>query len=100
MRRLTIAVCVLVSALACWACSARYQQNDLELVVASRATLMCTCVYTMGMSEQWCDVFSTYTVPLSTYTIDDEHQVVEAQFGLMWSDRARLVSDQFGCIFE
>jgi len=101
MRRLLLALIVLVGMAATSACSDPYRQNDFELSVAIRAMLMCNCLYAMNMDEQFCAADSALvTLPLTTYTIDVEHKVVDTQVGLMWSDRQRFVSEKFGCEFE
>ena len=101
MRRILIAFAVVVASLSLWACEADpYQQNDLELISAYRAKTMCTCIWTLGMSEDFCAVYSLQSPAVATYRIDAEHKVVESQALLMWGDRAHFVSERFGCVFD
>ncbi|MFH1808176.1 MAG: hypothetical protein ABIJ09_05505 [Pseudomonadota bacterium] len=101
MRRILIALAVVVASLGLWACEADpYQQNDLELISAYRAKTMCTCMWTLGMSEEFCADYSLQNPPVATYRIDVERKVVESQAVLMWGDRARFVSERFGCVFD
>lgn len=101
MQRPLLLIVMLCAALAAAACDDPYQQNDLELLSSYRSYGMCTCLFTTQMDEAFCANFSTaLALPFETYTIDVEHRVVEAQLGLMWSDRAHAHDEPFGCWFE
>jgi len=78
----------------------RYSANDLELATAYRARELCSCLFVARHTMQFCDEMTAIDPPLATFSVDQEHQVVESQALLMWSNRARFVDKRSGCVLE
>lgn len=86
----------------------RYSANELELATAARAKEVCSCLFVANMMQQFvtdvrqpnCTGSSLAAAPEVTVQVDLPNKAVEAQALLMWSARARFVSDQTGCVLE
>lgn len=77
-----------------------YNNNDLQLLTSYAAKELCSCVFVMGMSDDFCGRFTRANPNLKTYRIDHGAKTVETQAVLLWGARARFVSDREGCIEE
>lgn len=95
-RALLLASCLLGAV----ACGAGYDNSELEILTRYRALTMCSCVFVTGRDEEFCDRFSTQSPPVATVTVDHDARVVDAQSLLLYSARARFVSDRLGCGYE
>jgi hypothetical protein len=86
----------------------RYSANELELATAARAKEVCSCYFVANMQQQFltnvvqqnCTGDSLAETAAVTVQVDLPNKIVEAQALLMWSARARFVSEQAGCVLE
>lgn len=93
MRRLVIAL------LALGACGGgQYNNNDLVLAPAYRAKEVCSCVFVMGMPEDFCKAWTVATPNVAAFSVDRGSQTVTSNAILLWGARASVDSDaRFGC---
>ncbi|MFO0726988.1 MAG: amidase [Myxococcota bacterium] len=75
----------------------RYQDNDLELLTAYRAKELCSCLFVMGQTEDYCRAYTVAAPNLARFEIDRAGKTVRASAVLMWNARARWVSSREGC---
>jgi hypothetical protein len=57
---------------------------------------MCSCLFVVGQSEEYCKSYARQIVPVSQYTIDRQNKLVSA-IGLGLQGKANFISDQLGC---
>jgi hypothetical protein len=76
-----------------------YDNNDLQLVTAYTAKDMCTCLFVMGMSEDYCRAFTKASPAVADVRIDTGNKSVETGALMLWGARARH-DGEFGCILE
>ena len=89
-----------LTVLAAGACGDRYADNDLELITSFRARHMCSCLFVIGQTEEFCERWTRQDPPVATYTVDWDRRAVDSQALLMWGARARYVDAHFGCMLE
>ena len=95
----TLAPLLLLCALSVSACGSppRYQDNDLELLTRYRAQEMCSCLFVMEQTEQYCARYTVQPPDLATYTVDWGRKEVRTQAMMYWGARARFEGPTFGC---
>jgi hypothetical protein len=77
-----------------------YDNNDFQLVTAYGAKDLCSCLFVMRQSDEFCANWTRASPNIKTVRVDRENRVVETQAVLFWSARARYVSPRFGCVLE
>jgi hypothetical protein len=77
-----------------------YDNNDLELLTAYRAKEVCSCIFVMKQSEEFCAAWTIASPNLATFHIDRAQKRVEAVAAIMWNAAAHWDSDRAGCILE
>lgn len=98
MKRLAFAALL---ALSCDSSSSRlYDNNDLQLATGYNAKEMCSCLFVMQMPVDYCQDWTRASPAVVRFKIDDELKTVESTGLLNWGNRARFVSDQFGCVLD
>jgi hypothetical protein len=96
IRRATIGLLLLGALSGC----ERYQDNDLELLTAYRAKELCSCLFVMEQSEEYCRAYTVAAPNLATFKIDPVAKEVSTSAVLLWGQRARWVSAHDGCRLE
>jgi hypothetical protein len=98
VRRLSLAALL---ALSCSNGSSRlYDNNDLQLATAYTAKELCSCVFVMEMSEDYCRNWTRASPAVAKFTVDYERKTVESTALLEWGTRAKLDSAKFGCVLD
>jgi len=75
-------------------CDATYEDNVLKLLTRYRAKDMCSCLFVMGQTKDYCSRWTRQPPNLATYTIDWDRQEVRTQAMMFWGARARFVDDR------
>lgn len=100
-RRLRRAALLLLATLACGGGGQReYASNDLQLITAYTAKEMCSCLFVMGHTEEYCRVWTRQSPSIYSLKVDRDAQVVESTAAMLWSARAHFQGERFGCILE
>lgn len=94
MRRL------LLTALISSGCGATYSENDLELLTRYRAKELCSCLFVIEQTEDFCAKWTVAAPNLASYAIDRESKRVETSAMIMWGASARWVDVKKGCVLE
>jgi hypothetical protein len=92
MRRL--AALLLLGLAACGG----YSNNDLELVVAYASKETCSCLWVMQRDEAYCRAWTKASPQVAELDIDWDARQVTAHALLLFSSRARFVSEREGCV--
>jgi len=82
------------------ACDATYTDHDLELLTRYRAKDMCSCLFVMERSKDYCVRWTRQPPNLATFKIDWDRREVRTQAMLYWGARARFVDNHFGCVLD
>ncbi len=98
MRALVIGLGALL--LSCDGGQRLYNNNDLQLLTAYSAKEMCSCLFVMGQTEDFCVRFTKQAPDVKTYRIDWDHKSIETQAILFWGARAHLRGPRQGCVLE
>lgn len=98
MKRLALAALVLASCSA--GTSRQYDNNDLQLVTAYAAKELCSCVFVMEMSVEYCREWTRASPAVTKFKIDEVRKTVETTALLEWGTRARFDSAKFGCVID
>jgi hypothetical protein len=85
-----------------------YANNDLVLLTAYRAKDMCSCLFVMNMSEEYCADWTVASPNIATYAIDRQAKAVTTSALVFWGARAHYEGgppgptgyDYFGCILD
>src|SRR5262245_13533737 len=77
-----------------------YRNNDLQLLTAYAAKEICSCVFVMGQTDEFCARWAKASPDLKTFTIDRGGKTVEAQAVIYFGARARYVNARRGCMLE
>lgn len=93
-------VAVLVLFVACTSDRLSYEDNDLELVTTYRAKELCSCLFVMGQSEDYCTKWTVADPDIATFRIDWKKKRVDTTAMIMWNASAHYVSERFGCIID
>jgi hypothetical protein len=97
MRRvLSVLIVLAIAAIGC----ERYEANDLQLLTVYSAKQLCSCVFVMKRSDDFCDAWAKEDPNVKTATIDRKNERVETQALGMWGARARFVDAHRGCVVE
>lgn len=103
-RRLLAAAAACLLVLAPSGCGRKngppYANNDLQLLTAYAAKEICSCVFVMGQSDEFCGRWTRANPNLKTWRVDRDKKTVETQAVLYWGARARYVSPREGCVAE
>jgi hypothetical protein len=98
MRRLVFPILL---AAACSSEAGRtYERNDLQLLTSYAAKEICSCVFVMGQSEDYCAAWAKAAPDLKTFRVDRATGEVEAEAVLFWSRKARYLGRRRGCVLE
>lgn len=95
-----LAALLACAALALSSCQTRYKENDLELVSRYRAKALCSCLFVMQQSLDYCRRWSKQQPNVASFRIDRETKTVHASALTLWSGKARFVNEKFGCVLE
>ncbi len=98
MRRALLTAAALL-ALSCGA-PGEYHENDLQLVTGYTAKELCSCLFVMEQTEDFCRAWTTDSPPVARYRVDWSKKTVESSALMLWGARARFVSARSGCILE
>lgn len=98
MKKLWIVI--LAAALAASSCSDRYEENDLELLTSYRAKELCSCLFVMEQTEDYCVAFTVASPNLASFRIDREEKSVETSALLDWGASAHYVDARRGCVID
>ena len=77
-----------------------YSWNDLRLTTSYRAKEVCSCVFVMGMSEDFCRAWTVASPDVAVFTVDNGAKTVEAHALLEWSGQASYLDTLRGCTDE
>jgi hypothetical protein len=77
-----------------------YDNSDLELAPSYAAKETCSCVFVMGMSDDYCLAWTKASPAVAVVSIDRDARRVDASALLLWSAGAHYDSDLYGCIEE
>jgi hypothetical protein len=101
-RACRFAFAVAAFAVSCAASSGceRYEANDLEILTAYTAKQICSCVFVMKRSDEFCNAWAKEAPDVKTATIDRDRKRVETQAMSLWGARARYVDARHGCVLE
>lgn len=98
MRRALLSAAALL-ALSCGA-PGEYRSNDLQLVTGYTAKEMCSCLFVMEQTEDFCRAWTAASPPLARFRVDAAKKTVESSALMLWGARAHFVSARAGCILE
>ena len=97
MKRFIAAVAL---ALGVGGCVPGYDNNDLQLITAFTAKETCSCLFVMGMSEEYCKAWTKESPAVASWTADPAGKTVEASALYLWGARARYLGTEFGCTLD
>lgn len=97
MRKLALLFALLAS---CMGTGLSYDNNDLELVTAYRAKEMCSCLFVMGQTEDYCAEWTVADPNVAKFTIDRAKKRVTTTAIIMWNASAHWESERFGCVLD
>ncbi len=98
MRRALLTAAALL-ALSCGA-PGEYHDNDLQLAPAYAAKEMCSCLFVMEQTEEFCRAWTAASPAVARLRIDAAKKTVESSALMLWGARARFASARAGCILE
>ncbi len=78
----------------------RYDANDLQILTAYSAKQMCSCIFVMKRSEDFCKAWAKESPDVKTVSIDRDDKRVETQALNLWGAHARYVDARRGCVVE
>ena len=79
-------------------CAVGYRYNDLQLLTAYRAKELCSCLFVIEQSEEYCNNWTTANPDVATFEIDWDNKMVHTESMLMWGASARFQDEKFGCV--
>ena len=77
-----------------------YDNNDLELATAYTAKEVCSCVFVMEQTEDYCRAWTRASPDVADFTVDREEQRVRSSALLFWGASAKFTGPDFGCVLE
>jgi hypothetical protein len=77
-----------------------YQANDAVLAVGNAARMGCSCVFVMGMSDEYCHAWVKATPDVASFSVDHGNKSVSSSAFISFSARAHYVDDTVGCVLE
>ena len=77
-----------------------YDNNDLQLVTSYTAKDFCSCLFVMGMSEDYCRRWTKANPAVATVRVDHQERTVQTAAALLWGEKARFVNEREGCVLE
>jgi hypothetical protein len=80
--------------------SRQYRNGDLDLLSAYTAKEVCSCVFVLEQSEEFCRAWTRANPAVAGFTVDRAAKTVESSALIFWGAKARFVSDRFGCVLE
>ena len=99
MRQLLALVTLLLVGAGCGS-DDEYQNHDLTLVTSYAAQEMCSCLFVMGQSEDFCVRFTRANPNVKTVRVDRAGKKVQAQAVVFFGATARYTGPRFGCVLE
>jgi hypothetical protein len=77
-----------------------YANNDLQLVTANAAKMVCSCVFVSEMPMSYCKAWVKASPDVASFNVDSSRKTVEAAAFVSWTATARYVDDKRGCVLE
>lgn len=77
-----------------------YDNNDLELATAYTAKEVCSCVFVMEQTEDYCRAWTKASPDVADFVVDHDEKRVRSSALLFWSAAARFTGPDFGCVLE
>jgi hypothetical protein len=78
----------------------RYERNDLQILTAYSAKEMCSCIFVMQQSEEYCKAWTKASPNIKSVSVDYDKKRVESQALTLVGATARYVSPRRGCVLE
>ena len=73
-----------------------YQNGTPELLAHNTAKEVCSCLFVVGQTDEFCDQFIHFNPPIASYSVDKEKKTVSAR-SLTYTATAKWVSARAGC---
>ncbi len=93
-------VAMVASLSACQEDIGPYHNNDLQLVTGYTAKEVCSCIFVIGQTEEFCRNWTRASPEVASFRIDRENKRVESGAVMLWGARARYVDEKRGCVLE
>lgn len=77
-----------------------YDNGDLRLLTAYRAKELCSCLFVVGQTEDFCRAWTRASPNLAGFTVDRERKTVRTSALLFWRGGAHWVDERFGCVLD
>jgi len=77
-----------------------YDNNDLQLLTSYAAKELCSCIFVMKQSEDFCNAWTKAAPDIKTWKADYAATAIDTQAGLFFSARARYLGRRHGCVLE
>jgi hypothetical protein len=77
-----------------------YKANDAQLAVGNSARMGCSCVFVMGMSDDYCRAWVKATPDIASFNVDHGNKSVSSTAFISWTAKAHYVDDNVGCVLE
>ncbi len=101
MRRAWMGLGAALAALSCGSPAGRtYANNDLQLATAYTAKEVCSCLFLLEQSEDFCRAWTKANPNVARFRVDRDTRTVESSALLLWGARARFVDAASGCVLE
>ncbi len=77
-----------------------YGNNDLQLVTAYTAKDMCSCLFVMEQTEEYCLAWTKASPAVARIRVDHRRKVVSTSAAVLWTGEAEFVDAQQGCVLR
>lgn len=77
-----------------------YASNDLQLVGDYTAKNVCSCLFVMEQTEDYCRAWVKANPSVARVSIDRQNKAVTSAALLLWGSTARYVDDVQGCVSD
>ena len=91
---------IIAATLGCAPAAGEYDNNDLELINAYTAKELCSCLFVMEQTEEYCRAWTKASPPIARPRIDYRAKRVSSSAAIIWGASARWVDAQAGCVLE
>ena len=81
-------------------CADPYNNNDFLLLTAYTAKEMCSCLFVMEQTQEFCTAFTKANPNIKSVRVDLTNKRVESEAVLLYGARARYTGPRTGCILE